>query len=269
MDSPASSMPWAGSSYASRLRPAMKGPLRTLARVSRRLSGGLALAWARSRTTEEQHDGVWRIDGRQRLHPATETAGVALQGGGPVASFSSLGSFTSVAQEIAEAVKLDEGSRHRGFGLRLAVPDSEARRVAPRRSSPMPTTARQQERRCCSPSQTFNSALAEGVSPGGPLNITRDAGGSVEASWRFVSGSTWGHQDRGRRPRRGRQSPCPAAAPTPSGAHQAIVETVADVVEQVEAAAAEWGRCSRPSGWATPASSRRRPVSSRTPTRLR
>ena len=127
--------------------------------------GELALAWARSRTTEEQHDGVWRIVAGNDFTRQQKQQELLFKVAGRVASFSSLGSFTSVAQEIAEAVKLDAGfSVTEALGLawqyRTVKPD-DVRRVA----LPYADYRTADGAAVLIPSQTFNSALAEAYPP--------------------------------------------------------------------------------------------------------
>jgi LCP family protein required for cell wall assembly len=127
--------------------------------------GELALAWARSRTTEEQHDGVWRIVAGNDFTRQQKQQELLFKVAGRVASFSSLGSFTSVAQEIAEAVKLDAGfSVTEALGLawqyRTLQPE-DVQRVALSFADYRTAAGAA----VLLPSQTFNSALAEVYPP--------------------------------------------------------------------------------------------------------
>ncbi len=127
--------------------------------------GELALAWARSRTTEEQHDGVWRVVAGNDFTRQQKQQELLFKVAGRVASFSSLGSFTTVTQEIAEAVKLDAGfSIAEALGIawkyRTLQPDNVQRvslSFADYRTAAGAAVLL--------PSQTFNSALAEVYPP--------------------------------------------------------------------------------------------------------
>ncbi len=127
--------------------------------------GELALAWARSRTTEEQHDGVWRVVAGNDFTRQQKQQELLFKVAGRVASFSSLGSFTNVTQEIAEAVKLDAGfSITEALGIawkyRTLQPD-DVQRV----SLSFADYRTAAGAAVLLPSQTFNSALAEVYPP--------------------------------------------------------------------------------------------------------
>jgi LCP family protein required for cell wall assembly len=127
--------------------------------------GELALAWARSRTTEEQQDGVWRVVAGNDFTRQQKQQELLFKVAGRVASFSSLGSFTGVAAEIADAVKLDAGfSITEALGIawryRALQPD-DVRRV-PLSFADYRTVV---GAAVLLPSQTFNAALAEVYPP--------------------------------------------------------------------------------------------------------
>ncbi len=124
-------------------------------------NGELALAWARSRTTEEQQDGVWRIVAGNDFTRQQKQQELLFKVAGRVASFSSLGSFTSVTQEIAEAVKLDAGfSITEALGIAWQHRDIQPEDVS-RVALSFADYRTAAGAAVLLPTETFNSALAE------------------------------------------------------------------------------------------------------------